>query len=95
MTTLHFSPRKVLLVAGISIVLATVAGCGNKEGKVAAATQVAAMVGSEEISVHQINQVLSRTNTSGATAEQVKAMSREVLEKLIDQELAIGQATEK
>ncbi len=95
MTSLHFSPRKVLLVAGIAIGLATLAACGNKEGKVAAATQVAAKVGSEEISVHQINQVLSRTNTSGATPDQVKAMSREVLEKLIDQELAIGQATEK
>jgi EpsD family peptidyl-prolyl cis-trans isomerase len=45
--------------------------------------------------VHQINQVLSRSNTGGATPEQVKAMSREVLEKLIDQQLAIDQATEK
>ena len=52
-------------------------------------------MGSSEISVHQINQVLSRTNTSGANAEQVQAMSREVLEKLIDQQLAVDQATEK
>ena len=57
-------------------------------------TQVAAKVGSSEISVHQINQVLSRTNTNGANAAQVQAMSREVLEKLIDQQLAVDQATE-
>ena len=65
--------------------------CGNKEK---AATQVAAKVGSEEISVHQINQVLSRTNTAGATPQAVQAMGREVLEKLIDQQLAVEQATE-
>jgi len=94
MTSLHFTPRKVLLVASIAVGLASLAGCGNKEAKVAT-TQVAAKVGSEEISVQQINQVLGRTNTAGASSEQVKAMGREVLEKLIDQELAIGQATEK
>ncbi len=67
--------------------------CGNKDDK-KAATQVAAKVGSEEISVHQINQILSRTNTAGASQAQVQAMSREVLEKLIDQQLAVDQAME-
>jgi EpsD family peptidyl-prolyl cis-trans isomerase len=67
--------------------------CGNKESKTTA-TQVAAKVGSEEISVHQINQVLSRSNTAGATPQAVQTMSREVLEKLIDQQLAVEQATE-
>jgi EpsD family peptidyl-prolyl cis-trans isomerase len=94
MTSLHFSSRKALLAAGVALSIATLAACGNKEAKVAA-TQVAAKVGSEEISVHQINQVLSRTNTGGATPEQVKTLTREVLEKLIDQQLAIDQATEK
>lgn len=80
-----------VLAAAIAL---TLVACGDKkDSKVA--TQVAAKVGSEEISVHQINQVLSRTNTSGANAEQVQAMSREVLEKLIDQQLAVDQATEK
>ncbi len=68
--------------------------CGKKDDT-KAATQVAAKVGSEEISVHQINQVLSRTNTAGAPPEAVKAMSRTVLEKLIDQQIAVTQATEK
>jgi EpsD family peptidyl-prolyl cis-trans isomerase len=67
--------------------------CGKKDAP-PVATQVAAKVGSEEISVHQINQVLSRTNTNGATPDAVKTMSREVLEKLIDQQLAVDQATE-
>jgi EpsD family peptidyl-prolyl cis-trans isomerase len=94
MTSFHLPSRKALLAAGIALSIATLAACGSKEAKVSA-TQVAAKVGSEEISVHQINQVLSHTNTGGATPEQVKTLSREVLEKLIDQQLAIDQATEK
>lgn len=76
--------------------MATVVGltaCGNKEDK-KVATQVAARVGSEEVSVHQINQVLRQTNTAGATQEAIKSMGREVLEKLIDQQIAVDQATE-
>lgn len=70
----------------------SLSACGNKDDK--KATQVAAKVGSEEISVHQINQVLSRANTAGASPQAAQAMSREVLEKLIDQQLAVEQATE-
>jgi EpsD family peptidyl-prolyl cis-trans isomerase len=90
--TRHFIQRALLttaLVAG----LVGLSACGKKDAP-PLATQVAAKVGSEEISVHQINQVLSRSNTNGATPEAVKAMSREVLEKLIDQQLAVDQATE-
>lgn len=67
--------------------------CGNKDDK-KVATQVAAKVGSEEISVHQINQVLSRSSSASASPAAVQAMSREVLEKLIDQQLAVEQATD-
>jgi len=84
-----------LLATLLALGLLSLAACGSKEAKAPGATQVAAKVGSEEISVHQINQVLARTNTNGASPEQVKALSREVLEKLIDQQLAIDQATEK
>jgi EpsD family peptidyl-prolyl cis-trans isomerase len=88
-----FVIQRTLLATALVAVFLGLAACGKKdEPKVA--TQVAAKVGSEEISVHQINQVLSRTNTAGATPESVKAMSREVLEKLIDQQLAVDQATE-
>ena len=89
MNTTRFTAT--VLAAAIAL---TLVACGDKKDT-KVATQVAAKVGSEEISVHQINQVLSRTNTSGANAEQVQAMSREVLEKLIDQQLAVDQATEK
>jgi EpsD family peptidyl-prolyl cis-trans isomerase len=85
--------QRTLLTTALVAGFMGLSACGKKdEPKVA--TQVAAKVGSEEISVHQINQVLSRSNTNGATPEAVKAMSREVLEKLIDQQLAVDQATE-
>ncbi len=81
----------MILAMSISVGLAA---CGKAEEK-KVATQIAATVSGEEISVHQINQVLNNANTNGATADRVQAMSREVLEKLIDQQLAIEQATEK
>ena len=84
--------RYSLTALAVAATLA-LSACGSKDDK-KAATQVAAKVGSEEISVHQINQVLSRANTANATPEAAKAMSREVLEKLIDQQLAVDQATE-
>lgn len=77
----------------VTILAFGLSACGNKDDK-KAATQVAAKVGSEEISVHQINQILSRANTAGASPQAAQAMSREVLEKLIDQQLAVEQATE-
>lgn len=77
----------------ISSLLISLAGCGNKsEQKLV--SQVAAKVGSSEISVHQINQVLSRTNTAGTQPETVKVLTRDILEKLIDQQLAVDQAIE-
>lgn len=73
--------------------LAGLSACGKKDES-QVATQVAAKVGSEEISVHQINQALSSMNTGGASPEVVQAMSRDVLEKLIDQQLAVNEATD-
>ena len=90
--TMHLFSR-TLLVAAILGALLGLAACSKKDDT-KVATQVAAKVSSEEISVHQINQVLSRTNTNGASPDAVKAMSREVLEKLIDQQLAVDEATE-
>lgn len=87
--------QRTALLCALSLAVLGLAACGKSEesGK-AAPTQVAAKVGSEEISVHQINQVLSRTNTNGASPEAVQGLGREVLEKLIDQQLAVDQATE-
>ena len=69
-----------------------VAACGGEEKK-KPASQVAARVNKEEISVHQINAVLSRAGR--LSAEQTEQASREVLEKLIDQELLAQKAVEK
>jgi len=85
-----YNPPFVLTLSAVALVL-SLAACGNQDEK-KVATQVAAKVGSEEISVHQINQVLQRSNAS--SPEAAKAVSRAVLEKLIDQQLAVEQATE-
>jgi len=75
-----------LLVATLVMGLSA---CGKK-----LASQVAAQVDSEEISVQQIKQVLSQTNTADTTPEATQAINREVLEKLIDQQLAVDRAIE-
>jgi len=92
MTPNHRRIAYSLLGSALLLGMASLTACGKKDAK--AATQVAAKVGSEEISVHQINQVLSRANTADATPEAAQAMGREVLEKLIDQQLAVEQAME-
>ena len=93
-SSIHFARFPLLRAVLVSSLALGLVACGNKDEK-KVATQVAAKVGSEEISVHQINQVLSRANTAGASPQAAQAMSREVLEKLIDQQLAVEQATEE
>lgn len=80
-TTLSF-----LLVVGL-------AACDSKKER-KPVSQVAAQVNSEEISVHQINFVLGRSNVAIAP-EQAPAARREVLDKLIDQQLAVEQAIDR
>ena len=82
-----------LTVLALTLTLG-LAACGSKDDK-APATQVAAKVNSEEISVHQINFVLSRSGAGAATPEQAAQLRREILEKLIDQQLAVDQAVDK
>jgi EpsD family peptidyl-prolyl cis-trans isomerase len=77
----------ITLVAAASLLVA----CGGEKKK--GATQVAAKVNKEEISVHQINFVLQRT--PNLRPEQAPEASKRILEGLIDQELAVQQATEQ
>lgn len=87
--------RKLALSVISASLIIGLAACGGKEEK-KAATQVAAKVNSEEISVHQINFVLSRTPGAGnVTPEQAPKLRREILDKLIDQQLAVEQALAK
>jgi EpsD family peptidyl-prolyl cis-trans isomerase len=64
------------------------AGCGEKKDK--AATQTAARVNKDEITVHQINQVLQQQRN--LRPEQADAASRQILERLVDQQLALQKA---
>lgn len=85
-----FAPSRLSLSLTAMALSLSLMACGDKGDK-KVATQVAAKVGSEEISVHQINQVLQATGTS-SSPEATQTMGREVLEKLIDQQLAVDQA---
>ena len=84
----HQMKLSSLLIA----LLVALAGCGGDKDK-KSATQVAAKVNSSEISVHQVNAVLSKLQ--GVPPEAAAAVRKEVLGKLIDQQLAFDQAVEK
>ncbi|MDQ6679675.1 MAG: EpsD family peptidyl-prolyl cis-trans isomerase [Pseudomonadota bacterium] len=77
------------IVVAAALALAALAGCGNKN-KEATALQTAAKVNKEEITVHQINYVLSQQR--GLSPAQAASASGQVLERLIDQELAMQKA---
>ena len=70
-------------------VAAVLAGCGDKK-KEKPASQTAAKVNKEEITVHQINFVLQQQR--GLAPEQAASASKQVLERLIDQELSMQKA---
>mgnify|MGYP003703480399 CR=1 FL=1 len=79
----------------VPIVLAAVlaAGCNKDDKAGGKASQAAARVNGEEITVHQINLVLERQ--PNLRPEQAQAASHQILEGLIDQELAVQKATEQ
>jgi len=65
------------------------AGCGGKSGT---ASQTAAKVNRDEITVHQINFVLQQQR--GLRPEQADVAGKQILERLIDQQLALQKADE-
>ena len=81
----HWMPLLALSAAAVLLV-----GCGEKKEK--AASQTAVKVDKEEITVHQINFVLQQQR--GLRPEQTDAASKQILERLIDQQLALGKAEE-
>lgn len=88
-------PRAIRMMALLPVVLAAAlaAGCGDKSSSEGKATQSAARVNDTEITVHQINQILERQQ--GLRPEQTDAASRNILEGLIDQQLAVAKAEEQ
>jgi len=85
MTTSRFFAFATILTLALT-------ACGKKEdAKVA--TQVAARVNSTEITVHQMNHALARSR--GVTPENASQAKREILDGLINQELAKRQAVLK
>jgi EpsD family peptidyl-prolyl cis-trans isomerase len=74
-------------VAAVSVcaVLVLLSACGEKKDK--AASQTAAKVNKDEITVHQINFVLQQQR--GLKPEQADAASKQILDRLIDQQLAL------
>lgn len=73
----------------LAVAITVLPGCGKEQHK-KAASQVVAIVNGDEISAHQINYVLSRTQ--GINTENADQAKQEILDKLIDQQLAIQQA---
>lgn len=76
--------------AAAAAICATIllAGCGG--GKEKGASQTAVKVNKDEITVHQINFVLQQQR--GLKPEQADAASQQILERLIDQQLALQKA---
>jgi EpsD family peptidyl-prolyl cis-trans isomerase len=72
-------------------IVAIVPGCGKGDRQ--QSTQVAARVNADEITVHQVNGVLTRA--ADVTPENAMRAKREALERLIEQRLAVQQAIGK
>lgn len=69
---------------------ALLGACGDKKEK--GASQTAVKVNKDEITVHQINFVLQQQR--GLKPEQADAASRQILERLVDQQLSVQRAEE-
>jgi EpsD family peptidyl-prolyl cis-trans isomerase len=87
LNTARRGATQVSMVALMAAV-ALLAGCGDKKEK--GASQTAAKVNKAEVTVHQINFVLQQQR--GLRPEQADAASKQILERLIDQELALQKA---
>jgi EpsD family peptidyl-prolyl cis-trans isomerase len=83
------STRLGLLSLAVAASLLLVA-CGSEREK--GASQTAVKVNKAEVTVHQINFMLQQQR--GLRPEQTDAASRQILERLIDQELAVQEADE-
>ncbi len=84
-------PQPTMLLVAVAAAAVLLAGCGDKKDK--AASQTAVKVNKDEITVHQINFMLQQQR--GLRPEQADAASRQILERLIDQQLALQKADDQ
>jgi EpsD family peptidyl-prolyl cis-trans isomerase len=83
--------RLPLAAAVLALSVGLLAGCGEKKDK-ATNSQTAAKINKEEVTVHQIN--LALQGQRGLKPEQAEAAGRQVLERLIDQQVVLQKAEE-
>lgn len=88
MQNLHIHSKIFRATVMVALVPMLVMGCSKKDN---VATQAVAIVDGQEISVHQINTVLSKVN--GVTPDTLPKVKREILDGLVEQQLAINLAT--
>lgn len=81
----HLSSTTLAFVGAVLL-----AGCGGGGAK--PPTQTVAKVNKEELTVHQVNALLAQQR--GVGPQQAEQAGRRVLERLIDQELALQKASE-
>lgn len=89
----HRFQKSLSLLAAALLVAIPLAGCNSDKSDGKTATQVAAKVNGAEISVHQINSVLAKA--TGITNENAARARKEVLDRLVDQQIAVEQALAK
>jgi EpsD family peptidyl-prolyl cis-trans isomerase len=90
LTMLDTTARRWIPLALVAASVALVA-CGDKKDK--STSQTAAKVNKDEITVHQINFVLQQQR--GLKPEQADAASKQILERLIDQQVALQKAEDQ